>query len=468
MKSLKRLILFLSRIADTAENTAEERRQHTFLIFVGGMMSTGGIFWGSISLGSGLIIPATIPYAYACLTTINFTYLYFSKNFALSQAVQVFMSLLLPFLFQLSLGGFVSSGGMVIWSITAILAAFTFKHESSIKSWFVFYIILIVVSGLVDKSVRDFAPNVPEEITILFFVINISAISLIVFMLFYYFVGSERKYRLSLEENLQHLRAAQKQLIESEKMSALGGLVAGVAHEVNTPLGVSITAASVFEKEINEVKAAMEANQLTKSKLESFIDNVSEADDILIKNLNRAARLIKNFKKISVDQSSEDMREFELNAYLQEVISTFKSELKHRNIAVELQLSQHEIPMLSFPGGIAQIIINLLQNALFHAFKAHETGTITIKTSLQNDYAQIVFSDDGAGVDKSVEAKMFEPFVTTKRNKGGTGLGLNITYNLVTQHLGGTIRLDHDYTEGARFILTVPRFLSKTTDTYTI
>jgi len=261
---------------------------------------------------------------------------------------------------------------------------------------------------------------------------------------------------VALQESIDQLESAQSQLIESEKMSALGNLVAGVAHEVNTPLGISITAASIFKNEIHSIQKKLKENALTKSALHNFIETIAEADEILMKNLDRAALLIKNFKKISVDQSSEDMRDFELNTYMQEVLTTFKSELRLRPVTLEIKFKDKAISMHSYPGAIAQIIINMLQNTLVHAFDEEQEGKIFIQTQKQNDKVKIIFSDDGKGVDKSVAEKIFEPFITTKRNQGGTGLGLNITYNLVTQQLGGTIRIDSEHEKGTSFIIEIP------------
>jgi len=265
---------------------------------------------------------------------------------------------------------------------------------------------------------------------------------------------------IELQESIDQLESAQSQLIESEKMSALGNLVAGVAHEVNTPLGISITAASIFKNEIQTIQEQLKENALTKSALHNFIETIAEADEILIKNLDRAALLIKNFKKISVDQSSEDMRDFELNTYMQEILTTFKSELRLRPVTLEIKFKDKAIPMHSYPGAIAQIVINMLQNTLVHAFDDEQEGKIFIQTQKHNDKVRIIFSDDGKGVDQSVAEKIFEPFITTKRNQGGTGLGLNITYNLVTQQLGGTIRIDSEHKKGTSFIIEIPSNLA--------
>lgn len=265
---------------------------------------------------------------------------------------------------------------------------------------------------------------------------------------------------LELKENLEHLQSTQMQLVEAEKMSALGNLVAGVAHEVNTPLGISITAASVFQNEITSIKKHMEENTLSKSALNNFITTLAESDVILMKNLERAAVLIRNFKNISVDQSSQEVRDFELNEYLKEVLSTLKTELRHRSVEIKLDLSETPIAMYSYPGAISQVFINLLQNALSHAFDLEESGEIIIQTRYSEGRAHIRFSDNGKGIDPSVINKIFEPFVTTKRNQGGTGLGMNISYNLITQQLRGTIKVDTTHPKGASFIVEIPCTIS--------
>ena len=453
-----KIIDIVSRIADTDLNTTEEKRQHRFLIYMGILMSVGGMFWGSICIYIDFPFQATLPLGYPILTALNYFYLYLTKDFKTSQSIQISISLFLPFFFQLSLGGFVASGGVVFWSITALLGAFTFKERNTTIMWFVTYLVLVILSGLVDEYIRSIhIVDVPISVSILYFTINIVAVSTVIFGLFYYFIGSERKYRTSLEQNLENLKNAQNQLVESEKMSALGSLVAGVAHEVNTPLGISITAASIFKNEIEALKSAVEENSLSKSKLNNFIDNVIKTDELLINNLNRAAKLIKNFKKISVDQSRDDLRKFELNSYIREVISTIHNEIKHNNVSLDLDLQTQPIFMNTYPGAIAQIIINLIQNSLLHGFEAKEKGHIRLITKESNENVIIICEDDGIGVHKDVLHKIFEPFITTKRNKGGTGLGLNISYNLVTQHLKGSIKLDTTYQEGARFVMTMPK-----------
>ncbi len=181
-------------IADNETSTDNEKIAHSFLIYLGTFMSIGGIVWGSISLLSGLIYQALIPFSYALITALNFTYLYYSKNFNIAQNLQVFISLMTPFALQIALGGFIPSGGVVLWSVLAILGGLTFLEKSVTVRWFIAYILLVAVSGLVDQEIVTFGidiHNVPIEISILFFTLNIILISTVIFGLFYYFVHSK-------------------------------------------------------------------------------------------------------------------------------------------------------------------------------------------------------------------------------------------------------------------------------------
>lgn len=199
MLSTKSIITSLLTIADNPTSTDDEKIAHRFLIYLGMFMSIGGIVWGTISLLTNLIYQALIPFSYTLITALNFSYLYYSKNFKISQNIQVFISLMTPFALQIGLGGFISSGGVVLWSILSILGGFTFLEKSVTIRWFIAYIILVVISGMIDQQIYTLGihvPKVPMEISILFFTLNIALISTVIFGLFYYFASSK--------ENLQN------------------------------------------------------------------------------------------------------------------------------------------------------------------------------------------------------------------------------------------------------------------------
>ena len=200
-------LTFLSSIADKEFDTQKELRAHRFLIYLGTLMSIGGVIWGAISMYSGIFYESFIPFSYALITLINFTYLYYTKDFQSAQFVQVLVSLLLPFGFQFFLGGFVASGAVVLWSILTVLGSFTFQKRTTTLKWFIVYLLLIATCGVMDRKFDYITIEVPTEISLLFITLNITLISVIIFTLFYYFVSSEEKLQeqLGVMANTDHL-----------------------------------------------------------------------------------------------------------------------------------------------------------------------------------------------------------------------------------------------------------------------
>jgi signal transduction histidine kinase len=259
-----------------------------------------------------------------------------------------------------------------------------------------------------------------------------------------------------LQDSLEALKKAQVQLVQSEKMAALGNLVSGVAHEVNTPLGNAITGGSIIVRETKQLLRQMEEGTLKKSSMEQKLNILNETAELLLKSINQAANLIRSFKRISVDQSVEEKREFNLYEYIEEIILTFHNVLKKIPVTVIVD-GDHDLVIKSYPGVYAQIISNFIQNSILHGFSdIAQNPTITIRFELQNDNLVLTYSDNGAGMDEHIKKVAFDPFTTTKRNAGGTGLGLNIVYNLITQKLEGGIDLDTEPSKGVKFTLTLP------------
>ncbi len=259
----------------------------------------------------------------------------------------------------------------------------------------------------------------------------------------------------ALDDANTKLSTAQDQLIESEKMAALGGLVAGVAHEINTPLGVSVTATTHLADHLDVFEKEYKTGQLKKSSLEELLIDAKESSGILTRNLQRACELISNFKQVAVDQSSEDKREFELQSYIEELIKSLAPQFKQGKHSVHLT-SSSEIPLNNFPGVIAQIITNLLMNSLNHGFKNKINGEIFIALSIENNEVVIDYQDKGVGLGEQQREKVFEPFYTTARSIGGSGLGMSISYNLVTSKLNGSIHC-LESSKGAHFQITFPQ-----------
>ncbi|MFZ6692415.1 GAF domain-containing sensor histidine kinase [Undibacterium sp. SXout20W] len=263
----------------------------------------------------------------------------------------------------------------------------------------------------------------------------------------------------SLNEALETLKAAQAELIGQEKLASLGGLVAGVAHEINTPLGICVTATSHIVEELSLVKKELADGTLSKADLSAFFDMLDQALRITTTNIQRGAELVKSFKQVAVDQSSESIRDFDLKSYLEEVLFSLKPKLKAKKFDVILECPP-AIAMKTYPGAISQIITNLITNSLLHGFEGMEKGTIQIllnRDPQQEDAIVMTYIDDGKGMSSRELEKLFEPFYTTKRGQGGSGLGAHIIYNLVTGSLAGQIKVSSEPGRGLQYQIRFPR-----------
>jgi len=259
-----------------------------------------------------------------------------------------------------------------------------------------------------------------------------------------------------LHEALDILKQAQDELVQSEKMASLGGLVAGVAHEINTPVGISVTAASHLEDAAENLKAAFISGAMKKSDLSAFINTAEQSTRMISSNLQRAADLIGSFKQVAVDQSSQEKRVFRVSPYLEEILMSLHPQLKQTSHQVSIDCSP-EIEIDSYPGALSQIITNLVMNSLIHAFDEKEKGNIRLSVVEIGSNIKLEYSDDGCGMDGETTAKVFDPFFTTKRGSGGSGLGMNILFNLITQTLGGSVSCVSNIGEGASFSIMIPK-----------
>jgi PAS domain S-box-containing protein len=259
-----------------------------------------------------------------------------------------------------------------------------------------------------------------------------------------------------LQDALAELTRTQRQLVESEKLAALGGLVAGVAHEINTPLGVAVTAASHLEQESQSLERTIAEGRLTRTALSEFLQHARQGAQLVLRNLERAGALVKSFKQVAVDQASEQRRVFQLDSYLEEILTSLRPRLKGTLLRTEVECPP-DLLLDTYPGALYQIIANLLVNAQVHAYTPGQAGCIRIRVSASEQGVRLEFSDDGAGMPEAVRRRIFEPFFTTRRGSGGSGLGLHIVYNLATQILGGSIECDSVPGQGTRFTLQFPR-----------
>lgn len=259
----------------------------------------------------------------------------------------------------------------------------------------------------------------------------------------------------TLEQTIENLKWTQKSLIRSEKLAGLGALVAGVAHELNTPIGNALTVASTLQDYTRALSEEFRT-ALRRASLEKFLDEATTAGDLIVRNLQRTADLVTSFKHVAVDQTSENRREFELRTTITEIIATLSPMIKKTPYRLELAIEEN-IHMNSYPGALGQIITNLITNALFHAFADRDQGSMQLRvTRLKAKEIKLEFSDDGIGMNEDTLRYIFDPFFTTRFGQGGSGLGMSIVHNLVTVLLGGSIEVQSLPEKGTRFTIFLP------------
>jgi PAS domain S-box-containing protein len=266
-----------------------------------------------------------------------------------------------------------------------------------------------------------------------------------------------RQAKDAAEAALRNLRETQNSLIEAEKLAALGRLVAGVAHEVNNPVGISLTVASSLERKAALFAAEVERGDLRRSSLTDFLEASRDASSQLVANLNRAAELIASFKQVAADRNYSDQRTFDLGDLTEQVVMSLRPGLRKHRLTLNVECEPN-LAMNSYPGPYGQVLTNLFLNSVAHAFPDGRAGTVDIKVrAAGKDHVEIIFADDGCGMSLDVRRRAFDPFFTTRRDQGGTGLGLHIVYSVVTNRLGGRLDLDSEPGRGTRVHIVLPR-----------
>jgi PAS domain S-box-containing protein len=266
-----------------------------------------------------------------------------------------------------------------------------------------------------------------------------------------------RKARDAAEAALRNLQETQNFLIETEKLAALGRLVAGVAHEINNPVGTSLTVASSLQHKTALIAGELAQDHLKRSALNEFLEINHAAASQLVANLNHAAELIQSFKQVATDRSYSNQRTFDLGDLTGQIAKSLRPGLGKQNLVLNVECHR-DLIMNSYPGPYGQVLTNLFLNSVAHAFPEGSGGNIGIKVCASgNDNVEIVCSDDGCGMSPDVKRQAFDPFFTTRRDHGCTGLGLHIVHNIVTNCLGGRLRLDSEPGEGTRIRIVLPR-----------
>jgi PAS domain S-box-containing protein len=266
-----------------------------------------------------------------------------------------------------------------------------------------------------------------------------------------------RDARDAAEAALRHLQETQASLIEAEKLAALGRMVAGIAHEVNSPVGIGLTVASMLQHKAAQFAAEAASGDLRRSSLNAFLDLVQDAASQLVNNLGRSAEQIQSFKQVALDQTQSNRRSFDASALTEQVLSHLTGDLKQHAITLDIHC-ERGLVMDSYPGPFGQALTHLVVNAMTHAFPDELDGTIDIRMAASGpDHVELVIADNGCGMAPEIKRLAFDPFFTTRRHCGATGLGLHIVYTIVTERLGGQLNLKSEPGGGTAVSLILPR-----------
>ena len=266
-----------------------------------------------------------------------------------------------------------------------------------------------------------------------------------------------RRANRELQDMIATLAKAREELVRNEKLAGLGALVAGIAHELNTPIGNSLMAATTFEIQTEDIGQHLATPRgVTRKEFEQYIENARLSVDILSRNLHRAADIVTNFKQVAVDQTSSQRRSFLLAEVITGNLLTLQPTIKRTPFVIQQQVPA-DLMMESYPGPLGQVVTNLINNAILHGYEGRSEGLIAVAAQLSaQGWVTLSVEDHGAGIAPDDVPRIFDPFFTTKMGVGGSGLGLNIVHNIVTEILGGTISVDSEVGGGTRFTLKLP------------
>jgi len=296
-----------------------------------------------------------------------------------------------------------------------------------------------------------------KNATIAFWAVLITTLVevLILKLILSYVLNLVRAYVAARKQHAKELLDKDEALLRSEKMAALGRLVAGMAHELNTPIGVCVTGASFLQEKTDDLIKAFSSGNLRQQELNDFVQILPKSTEIILSNLDRASELISSFKLVAVDVSSDMKRKFNLQAYIANVVQSLYPETKRFNHQVSIQ-GDSELVVETYPGSISQIITNLMMNSIIHAYSDKERGCMSISAFRDEDNVMLIYRDDGKGLSEENVKMIFEPFYTTRSGHGGSGLGMSLVYNLVTQTLKGTITCTSELGKGININISFP------------
>ena len=453
----------LGKIADTPGDDSETLLRHRILIFAGLLMSVGGLIWGSICFYFGLYGQAVIPFGYSLLTVLNFLFLAQTKRFGIARNIQISASLLLPFAFQWGLGGFAASGAVMLWSMLALIGSLALTRKNHAWFWLSSFAGLVVFSAFLEPRLTV-APGLGSQTASLtFFALNITVVTSVVFFLTLFFVRRR-------EDVLQELEASQRALVQSEKMAALGQLTAGVAHEIKNPLNFINNFSETSIELLDDLRDAVvplraQADDDTKADIDELLEFLTSDLSSIANHGKRADSIVRNML-MHARSDSTDAAEADVNALVEEALRLAYHGERALDSEFEVQLEkdfQHDLPAVTVSEQLlTRVLINLYTNAFFAVRRKSRlsnepfTPMVRTKTRSNKEFIEIIVRDNGTGIPEDDLPRLFEPFFTTKSVGEGSGLGLSISHNIVSEQFGGTLSVSTAPNEFAEFTIRLP------------
>ena len=444
----------LANIGTLPSDSEKEKLHKRFLVYVALLMTGGGFLWATICLYYRLYVPAAVPLSYMVLTAVNLRYFSSSKRFGLARSFQLLISLVLPFVFQWSLGGFIPSGSVMLWAMTAILGALTFQEIRITLRWYLGYLALTVITGVVDGNVARYASAGSSTPEATLFVINIIGVSIIVFGLMIYFVRSNELAYEELELINDELVESQAQLVQAEKMASIGSLTAGIMHEINTPIGVINSNTDISTRCIGTITKALESGK-TIDELEHD-DQFKRSLTLIGTNnqstLDSSARIIKLVNSLRnvarLDEAA--LQKADLHEGLDSALDLISHELDGR---IDVVKEYGDIPRVAcHPGELNQVFMTVLKNAV-EAIEG--PGRITIRSFVKSGAVVVQIEDSGAGITPEQLQRIFDPGFKKRGSRVRTGWGLFTAYKVLEKHQG-ELKIESEVGEGTFVTISLP------------
>lgn len=342
---------------------------------------------------------------------------------------------------------------VLMWNYTLLRLRFIYATASSLLLILGYEIVVIFDQNMLEGGLEG--TNLPIFLNNNFFFLSSNVIGMLICYTIESYMKMDFSLRMDINKAFDDLKQSQEQLVQAEKEASLGQMVAGVAHEINTPVGIGVTAASHLVHLTDDIIASFENRTARKDDMEKYFAGAKQDGELILKNLYRTSELVKSFKMVSADQTSGEKRKFKVKSYLEDIVLSLRPRLQKTSHKVTINCDEN-LEMDSYPGAFGQVITNLLINSLTHAYDDDEEGTIKMDVTTDSDGALLTYSDDGRGISEENLKKVFDPFFTTNRGGGGTGLGLNIVSNIVNQTLKGRITCESKPGSGATFLINFP------------